>query len=141
MKAFAAAGDVALQAEPILQSVFDTGKVISGFEITGKLPKRRDVGHWIATYFPIRDAREKIIQVGVLSAEIASHSQPATLSDREREIVTFLANGISTKEVASILGISVKTVESHRARIFFKLKLDSVASLVRYAIRTKMVEP
>lgn len=134
-------GDMALQAEPILQSVFDTGKVISGFEITGKLPKRPDVGHWIATYFPIRHSRGRIVQVGVLSAEIVSHSHPATLSEREREIVTSLANGRSTKEIASTLGISVKTVESHRARIFFKLKLDSLASLVRFAIRTKMVEP
>src|ERR1700688_4003842 len=68
------AGEVALKAEPILQAVFDTGKVISGFEITGQLPKRSDVGHWIATYFPIRDARGRVKQVGVLSTEIASHT-------------------------------------------------------------------
>src|ERR1700688_642529 len=69
------AGEVALKAEPILQAVFDTGEVISGFEIAGKLPKRPDVGHWIETYFPIRDARGKVKQVGVIVVEIASHVQ------------------------------------------------------------------
>jgi DNA-binding NarL/FixJ family response regulator len=65
----------------------------------------------------------------------------ASLSPREGSIVTFLARGKSNKEIAAILNISVKTVETYRARIFLKLHLDSFASLVRYAIRNKMVEP
>jgi len=63
-----------------------------------------------------------------------------TLSHREREIVRLLANGVPNKEISAALGISVKTVECHRSRVFLKLKLDSFASLVRYAIRNHIVE-
>ena len=66
--------------------------------------------------------------------------QACALSGREREVVRFLANGKSNKEIAATLCISVKTVESYRARVFLKLKLDSFASLVRYAIRAHIVE-
>jgi DNA-binding NarL/FixJ family response regulator len=61
------------------------------------------------------------------------------LSSREREIVQLLAEGKSNKEVAEALGISVRTAETHRASILRKLNLDSVASLVRYAIRNKLI--
>lgn len=62
------------------------------------------------------------------------------LTAREREIVQLLAEGRSNKEVASVLGISVKTVETHRASIMKKLRCDSFAALVRYAVRQKMVQ-
>lgn len=60
---------------------------------------------------------------------------------REREIIQLVAEGQSNKEVASTLGISVKTIESHRASIMKKLRLRSVSDLVRYAIRNKIVQP
>ena len=63
------------------------------------------------------------------------------LSPREREIVQLLAEGRSNKEVAVALGISVKTAETHRARIMQKMGFHSVTELVRYAIRTRMIEP
>jgi DNA-binding NarL/FixJ family response regulator len=62
------------------------------------------------------------------------------LTGREREIVQLVAEGQSNKEVADKLGISVRTAETHRAHILHKLNLDSVAGLVRYAIRNKMIE-
>ena len=62
------------------------------------------------------------------------------LSPREREILQLVAEGKSNKEVATILDISVKTVETHRARIMGKLDLHSVSDLVRYAIRNQIVE-
>jgi DNA-binding NarL/FixJ family response regulator len=62
------------------------------------------------------------------------------LTSREREIVQLLAEGQSNKQVASTLGISVKTVETHRATIMRKLRCDSFAELVRYAIRQKIVQ-
>jgi len=62
------------------------------------------------------------------------------LSEREREVVQLVAEGQSNKEVADKLGISVRTAETHRASILRKLNLDSVAGLVRYAIRNKMIE-
>jgi DNA-binding NarL/FixJ family response regulator len=61
------------------------------------------------------------------------------LSTREREVVQLVAEGKSNKEVAEALGISIRTAETHRAAILRKLKLDSVASLVRYAIRNKLI--
>ena len=60
---------------------------------------------------------------------------------REREIIQLLAEGRSNKEAASTLGISVKTIEAHRANIMRKLRLRSVSELVRYAIRNNMVQP
>ena len=65
----------------------------------------------------------------------------AALTPREREIVQLLAEGNSNKETASAIGVSVKTVEAHRANIMRKLRLRSVSDLVRYAIRNKIVQP
>ena len=62
------------------------------------------------------------------------------LSAREREIVQLIAEGKSNKEVAEALGISVRTAETHRASVLRKLNLNSVADLVRYAIRNKIIE-
>jgi DNA-binding NarL/FixJ family response regulator len=63
------------------------------------------------------------------------------LTSREREIVQLLAEGKSSKEVASSLGISIKTAETHRANIMRKLDLHSVSELVRYAVRNQIIEP
>jgi two-component system, NarL family, response regulator NreC len=62
------------------------------------------------------------------------------LTDREREIVQLLAEGKSNKEVADVLGISVKTAETHRAAIMRKMKFQSFSDLVRYAIRNHIIQ-
>jgi len=59
---------------------------------------------------------------------------------REREIIQLLAEGGSNKDVADKLGISIKTVETHRAAIMRKLGLHSIGELVRYAIRNHIIE-
>lgn len=64
-----------------------------------------------------------------------------SLSAREREIVQLLAEGKSSKEVAIVLNISVKTAETHRANIMRKLEMHSVSALVRYAVKNNMIEP
>ncbi len=64
-----------------------------------------------------------------------------TLSAREREIVQLLAEGSSSKEVAAVLEISIKTAETHRANIMRKLEMHSVSELVRYAVKNCMIEP
>jgi DNA-binding NarL/FixJ family response regulator len=61
------------------------------------------------------------------------------LTPREREIVQLLGEGNSNKEAGALLGISTKTVETHRATTMRKLRLDSFADLVRYAIRNKII--
>jgi DNA-binding NarL/FixJ family response regulator len=63
------------------------------------------------------------------------------LTSRERQVLQLVGEGKSTKEVARLLGISVKTAESHRARLMRKLDIHETASLVRYAIRHGLVEP
>lgn len=62
------------------------------------------------------------------------------LSLRERQVLQLIAEGKSTKEVASVLCISVKTAESHRTRLMQKLDIHETASLVRYAIRRGMIQ-
>ena len=62
------------------------------------------------------------------------------LTPREREVVRLLAEGKSGKEVASSLSISVKTADAHRTNIMRKLRVHSVADLVRYAVRNQIVE-
>jgi two-component system response regulator NreC len=62
------------------------------------------------------------------------------LTSREREVIQLLAEGKSNKEVATILKISVKTVEAHRTRIMLKLGIHSITALVRFAIRNKIME-
>ena len=63
-----------------------------------------------------------------------------SLTAREREIVRLLAEGHSNKEVASYLGVSIRTAETHRATLMRKLDVDSLAALVRYAIRNNIIE-
>lgn len=67
-------------------------------------------------------------------------SDASPLSLREREVLQLLAEGKSTKEMADILGVSVKTIESHRKQIMDKLGLYSVAELTKYAIRQGLTQ-
>ncbi len=61
------------------------------------------------------------------------------ITPREREIVQRISEGYSNKEIAAALGISVKTVDSHRTNIMRRLGFRSVTDLVRYAIRERMI--
>lgn len=70
-----------------------------------------------------------------LSRPLSSNPAFVVLTDREREVLQMTAEGKSTKEVAGGLGISIKTVETHRRNIMEKLDLHSVAELTKYAIR------
>jgi len=69
-----------------------------------------------------------------------SAREGSTLSNRERGVVQLIAEGHTNKEIANILNISLKTVETHRATVMRKLNLSSAAGLVRYAIRNSLVE-
>jgi two-component system, NarL family, response regulator NreC len=66
--------------------------------------------------------------------------RPEPLSPRERQVLQLIAEGKSTKEVAAVLGISVKTAETHRTRIMEKLDIHETAGLVRYAIRRGLTQ-
>jgi DNA-binding NarL/FixJ family response regulator len=78
----------------------------------------------------------------LLAAYLARGSAPSeALSSRERGVVQLIAEGRTNKEVAQLLGINLKTVETHRAAVMRKINAHSAADLVRYAIRNKLVEP
>lgn len=71
-----------------------------------------------------------------LNRRAADEPTPARpLTPREREVLQLLAEGSATKQIAARLGVSVKTVETHRSHIMAKLNIHSVAELTRYAIR------
>ncbi len=63
------------------------------------------------------------------------------LSTRERQVLQLVAEGKTTKQIAAILCLSVKTADSHRTRIMKKLDVHETASLVRYAIRRGLIQP
>jgi DNA-binding NarL/FixJ family response regulator len=70
----------------------------------------------------------------------ASDDESLRITGREREIVQLLAEGKRSHEVATLLALSIKTVETHRANILRKLNCNSVTELVRYAVRNHIIE-
>jgi two-component system response regulator NreC len=78
----------------------------------------------------------------VVDAYLARTETPVDpLTAQERHVLQLIAEGHRTKEIAQILGISVKTAETHRSRIMDKLDIHETAGLVRYAIRRGVIEP
>ncbi len=79
---------------------------------------------------------------GVVVEALRSKTDASTdpLSPRELQVLQLIGEGKSTKEVAQVLRISVKTAESHRTRLMQKLDIHELASLVRYAIRRGLIE-
>ena len=76
-----------------------------------------------------------------LLQSILSRRRPkGVLTDRQRTVLQLIAEGYTNKEITTFLDIGVKTVETHRAAIMRKLNLSSLAALVRYAVRNKIVE-
>lgn len=63
-----------------------------------------------------------------------STSQPTPLTRREREVLARIAAGMTSKEIAAALGVSLRTVNTHREHLAKKLATSSVAGLVRYAL-------
>jgi len=81
------------------------------------------------------------ISRAVVEAYLSKTELPSDrLSSRERQVLQLVGEGKSTKEVAALLGISVKTAESHRSRLMQKLDIHETASLVRYAIRRGLIQ-
>jgi DNA-binding NarL/FixJ family response regulator len=83
---------------------------------------------------------ERFLTKGTSGDKKKKDAPGEALTAREREIVQLVAEGQSSKEAASTLGISLKTIETHRAAVMRKLHLQSLPDLVRYAIRTGMIQ-
>ena len=70
-----------------------------------------------------------------------ANRQPDTpLTPRQREVLVLIAQGLSTKKAAHQLNVSVKTIETHRTQLMERLGINDIAGLVRYAIRTGLVD-
>jgi len=67
--------------------------------------------------------------------------EPDPLTDRERQVLLMIAAGSTTRDIAQSLGLSSKTIESHRSRIMRKLHVHRAAELIRYAIRHELIAP
>jgi DNA-binding NarL/FixJ family response regulator len=100
----------------------------------------------LAMHKPFFTPRATEVILGELNSGATRTAElPVTLSNRltprEREIVKLLAEGKSSREVATALGISLKTAETHRTNLMRKLQLHTVSELVRYAVRNQIIEP
>ena len=82
--------------------------------------------------------RDRRGQVGEMEEEYSDKGD--LLTSREREVIQLLAEGRTSKEVAVMLNLSVKTAETHRTNLMRKLDLHSVADLTRYAVRNRIVQ-
>ena len=76
---------------------------------------------------------------GKPEANVKANETAPRITDRERQVLQLLAKGMTSREAALHLQISMRTVESHRVNISRKLSLNSIADLVRYAIRNGIV--
>jgi DNA-binding NarL/FixJ family response regulator len=92
------------------------------------------------TYLSPAISKQLVEALKVRAAGGAEKGSPADLlTPRQREILQLVAEGKSTKEIAFVLGLSVKTVETHRSQIMDRLDIHDVPGLVRYAIRFGLV--
>jgi len=222
-----ALGSAARQVEGVVDRVLDSQEPVKNFDLIAKLPGRREVAHWIESYFPVHDERGRLREVAVVVVEVTDRarlrqslsqatrnlrgageqlrriaegrngggtsfegqaeilagaidalglcaqqiaaiehelgqgpevlarrpgSEPTRrrsnlewpevrkrLSARELEVLQLVVEGKSCKEVASALGISVRTAETHRARIMMKLGVHSGTGLAMHALRNGLV--
>jgi DNA-binding NarL/FixJ family response regulator len=81
------------------------------------------------------------ISKAVVQAYLTNEGPSGQLSVRERQVLQLVAEGFSTKKIATLLGISVKTADTHRTKLMEKLDIHQTAGLVRYAIRNGLLEP
>ena len=91
--------------------------------------------------FLCEDSQAALRRGGQCGGQVRELPGPGVLSPREREVLRYLAHGENTKNIASLLQISPKTVETHRQHIMRKLGTGNVAALARYAIRHGLTTP
>lgn len=70
--------------------------------------------------------------------ECANHAEHL-LSQREKEVLKMICEGLTNEKIAGVLSISVRTVDTHRTNLLTKLKLPNTAALVRFAVENKLI--
>ncbi len=113
--------------------------------IRGYVLKSRAAGELVEAIHEILNGKI-YLSPGISQTVVEAYLQQNTgedesLTRRELQVLQLVAEGKTTKEIAIVLGVSVKTADSHRSNIMHKLKMHSVADLVRYAIRRGLVQP
>jgi two-component system, LuxR family, response regulator FixJ len=115
----------------------DIGKAVAAVKqgAVDFIEKPFDYKHIVAT---VRESLQRDAAMrATRSTRDAFKVRLATLTQREREVMDYVVAGQTNREIAAILGISVKTVEAHRSRLMEKLEAESVASLVQGAMSAK----
>lgn len=82
---------------------------------------------------------KKVVE-GYLGRSAGAHPLDS-LTPRQREVLQLIAEGYSTKQIAGLLGVGVKTIETHRTQLMDRLGIHEIAGLVRYAVRVGLVSP
>jgi DNA-binding NarL/FixJ family response regulator len=128
----------AIEDEDVIRELFEAGvkSYILKTEVTQHLDSALSA---LAAHRPYFTPRVGEALFARYLGEKTTSPAEERLSSREREVLQLVAEGKSNKETAAALFINLKTVETHRAAIMRKLKLDSVAALVRYAIRNRVI--
>jgi DNA-binding NarL/FixJ family response regulator len=136
------------QTEVLIFTVHDNEEIIEDLLKAGAhgYLLKNDAKRYLIAAIDSLATHEPFFTSGVSKALLKSfltrtHHSASTLTERERGVVKLVAEGHTNKEIARLLKISLKTVESHRVAIMRKLNFHSSAELVRYAIRNKIVEP
>jgi DNA-binding NarL/FixJ family response regulator len=131
------------ETEELVRDIIEIGahgyvlKSDAGRELTAAMQALRNR----ETFFTSRVAQIALRAYRNKPATSVTRPSAGALTPREREVLQLLAEGKSNKEVATALGISVMTVETHRANVMHKLGVHSVAELVHYAVRHKIIAP
>ncbi|MDW8343702.1 MAG: response regulator transcription factor [Verrucomicrobiae bacterium] len=124
-------------AEQLVRDVLQAGAL-------GYVLKSEAAQHLVAAVESVRAGKPYFagpVARTVLDGFLKAERSAETLTTREREIIQLVAEGQSNKDIARRLGISVKTVETHRAALMRKLGLRDVTDVVRYAVRNRIIEP
>lgn len=114
----------------------------------GYLSKQSDTGEIVGAIRQVQAGEiyfgsgvsKKFLQRSVNRSGLNPNLGRTKLSRRETEVLRHIAEGRSSKEIAEVLFISVRTVETHRSNILHKLELQNTAQLVRYAIKNKLID-
>jgi DNA-binding NarL/FixJ family response regulator len=131
------------ESDALIREMLDAGvrgyllKTDAGRELVAAVETVR----YNKTYFTSR-VSQMVFDGYLRKVRGADGAEPVTrLTPRQQEILKLLAKGQSSREVAELLGLSLKTVETHRADIMRRLNCHSLSELVRYALRNSIVEP
>ncbi len=114
--------------------------------VTGYVLKSRAADELIMAIRHVFEHKTSYLSPAVSQYVVAAYlaapgPEPDPLTPRERQVLQLVAEGKTNKEVANTLGVTVRTAESHRARIMEKLDLHETAGLVRFAIRRGLIQP